>query len=157
MFIIGKPEILKYIIGLILIFTGGVIRTWASGYILKSEKLATSGPYAYCRNPLYFGSFLIGIGFCFTANILLMLPILIVLYFVFYYPTILQEENFLRQKFNKDYIGYCKDVPRFIPNFIKRSNKNFNNKFSLKQAKKNREPITSFVIIGLGLLIGLKL
>ena len=36
---------------------------WAAGTIRKNRVLTTHGPYAFTRNPLYFGSFIIGIGF----------------------------------------------------------------------------------------------
>ena len=39
------------------------VRIWAAGHIEKGSQLAASGPYQRTRNPLYFGSFLIGLGF----------------------------------------------------------------------------------------------
>ena len=47
-------------LGAVLIIPGLVIRALASGHVRKNEALATSGPYAYTRNPLYLGSLLIG-------------------------------------------------------------------------------------------------
>ena len=35
------------------------IRGWSAGTIHKDEELTTTGPYAFARNPLYVGSFLI--------------------------------------------------------------------------------------------------
>ena len=44
-------------------FVGLLLRAWASGHIRKNDALAISGPYAYTRNPLYLGSFILGLGF----------------------------------------------------------------------------------------------
>src|SRR5687768_1547746 len=47
---------------------GLAIRAWAAGHIRKNAQLATSGPYAFTRNPLYFGSFLLGLGFTIASG-----------------------------------------------------------------------------------------
>src|SRR5580704_7036475 len=49
--------------GLGYIIAGALIRLWSNGYAIKNDKLTTSGPYAFVRNPLYLGTFLIAIGF----------------------------------------------------------------------------------------------
>src|ERR1700722_6254923 len=49
--------------GLGWIIAGNLIRLWSNGYAIKNDKLTTSGPYAFVRNPLYLGTFLIAIGF----------------------------------------------------------------------------------------------
>ena len=48
--------------GAVLFALGAAVRTWAAGHIRKREVLAVTGPYAYTRNPLYFGSFLMACG-----------------------------------------------------------------------------------------------
>src|ERR1700679_3661170 len=45
------------------IIAGALIRLWSNGYAIKNDKLTPSGPYAFVRNPLYLGTFLIAIGF----------------------------------------------------------------------------------------------
>src|SRR5208282_1280274 len=49
--------------GIGYIIAGALIRLWSNGYAIKNEKLTTSGPYAFVRNPLYLGTFLMAIGF----------------------------------------------------------------------------------------------
>src|ERR1022692_3681145 len=49
--------------GIGYIIVGLLIRLWSNGYAIKNDKLTTSGPYAFVRNPLYLGTFLIAIGF----------------------------------------------------------------------------------------------
>src|SRR5262252_5105745 len=47
-----------------LVAMGCLLRSWAAGYLLKGKRVAVGGPYAFIRNPLYVGSFIIGTGFC---------------------------------------------------------------------------------------------
>ncbi len=47
-----------------LVVLGCLLRSWAAGYLLKGKRTAVGGPYAYIRNPLYVGSFILGLGFC---------------------------------------------------------------------------------------------
>src|SRR5206468_95902 len=49
---------------LALVLLGCALRSWAAGYLFKGKRVAVGGPYAFTRNPLYVGSFLIGLGFC---------------------------------------------------------------------------------------------
>ena len=62
-FWLARPTWRSLEIGTLLIVPGLLIRALASGHVRKNEALATSGPYAHTRNPLYLGSLLIGIGF----------------------------------------------------------------------------------------------
>ena len=50
------------LLGTPLSVLGLLVRGWAAGSIDKDQELTTSGPYAYLRNPLYLGTFLIGTG-----------------------------------------------------------------------------------------------
>ncbi len=65
--IFARPEPVALTIGGIIALGGLLIRAWASGHIRKNENLAVSGPYAYTRNPLYLGSFFLGLGFAIAS------------------------------------------------------------------------------------------
>src|SRR4051812_44106105 len=43
-------------LALLLIVAGLFVRSWAAGTLRKRRELATTGPYAWIRHPLYFGS-----------------------------------------------------------------------------------------------------
>lgn len=152
LFLFGETSFGLYIIGLLLVLGGGLIRLWASGYIFKEEYLARGGPYAYCRNPLYLGSLLIGLGFCLISGILLSIFFLLSLFLLFYYPTILSEERDLKEKFVKKYEDYCREVPCFIPKLsftclpAVRHRQGGEN-FSWRQSFKNREPASLLGIL----------
>src|ERR1700739_1984059 len=67
-FWLARPTWRGLALGAVLIVPGLLIRALASGHVRKNEALATSGPYAYTRNPLYLGSLLMGIGFAVAAR-----------------------------------------------------------------------------------------
>ena len=69
----------------------------ASGHVKKNEQLATTGPYAYCRNPLYLGSIIIAIGFAIASRDVWVAVGIIGLFCVIYVPVIRSEEAFLRR------------------------------------------------------------
>lgn len=100
--------------GALLILPGLLIRALASGHVRKNEALATSGPYAYTRNPLYLGSLLMGIGFSLAARSWWVGVALVVMFFAIYLPVIRDEEAFLRSKF-PEFDDYAQAVPRMFP------------------------------------------
>ena len=113
-FWLAHPTLRFLAFGAILIAPGLLIRALASGHVRKNEALATSGPYAYTRNPLYLGSLLIGIGFAVAARSWWVGVALVVMFFAIYLPVIRDEEAFLRQKF-PEFAEYAQRVPRMVP------------------------------------------
>ena len=67
-FYVAHPTWASIAAGLALAAPGVLIRALASGHIHKNEQLTTSGPYAYTRNPLYLGSFIIALGFAVASR-----------------------------------------------------------------------------------------
>ena len=110
----ARPEPLPLIVGAAIALIGVFIRAWASGHIRKNQQLAISGPYAYTRNPLYFGSFLIAAGFAIAAHWSLLL--LVIAFFVLVYmPKIEAERLNILGRFPAEYPAYAENVPAFIP------------------------------------------
>ncbi len=104
--------------GMVLVGLGLGIRVWASGHLEKSLKLATGGPYRWTRNPLYFGSFLVGLGFSLAGCQTWLVLLLIVLFITIYVPVMRREEEELLA-FGSDYESYRHTVPFFVPRFGK--------------------------------------
>jgi len=101
-------------VGGAIALVGVLVRAWASGHISKNERLATGGPYAHTRNPLYFGSFLIAAGFAIAAHWGLLLPV--VAFFVLIYgPTMDRERANISGRFPEAYEAYAANVPAFVP------------------------------------------
>jgi protein-S-isoprenylcysteine O-methyltransferase Ste14 len=115
-FWLARPRWSSLVLGMLLIIPGLLIRAFASGHVKKNEALATSGPYAYTRNPLYLGSLLIGIGFALAARSWWVGALLCAMFFAIYIPVIREEEKFLREHF-PEFEEYARRVPRLFPRF----------------------------------------
>ena len=66
--VLARPDRRSLFVGGAVALVGLGIRAWASGHIRKNARLAVSGPYAHTRNPLYLGSFVMGVGFTVAAS-----------------------------------------------------------------------------------------
>jgi protein-S-isoprenylcysteine O-methyltransferase Ste14 len=100
-----------------VVLVGEGLRVWSSGTLEKNVAIADAGPYAYTRNPLYVGNFLIGLGFVVMGHNGWLAGMFLALFPLVYIPTILEEERFLRAKFGDVYEAYLRRVPRFLPSF----------------------------------------
>ena len=114
-FIFARPRPLTLIIGAIVALPGLALRAWASGYLRKNDALATAGPYAYTRNPLYLGSFLIGLGFTVAAGRWVLGLVFLALFAGIYVPVMRVESQTLNQLFGESYRQYTAAVPSFFP------------------------------------------
>ena len=99
---------------LVLVIPGLWLRAYASGYVRKNAELATTGPYAHTRNPLYLGSMLIAFGFAGASGSWIIALVLAILFAVIYIPTIQSEETYLRSHF-ANFDDYARAVPRLLP------------------------------------------
>ena len=124
-FAAGLPAlaIVTIVVAALLIAAGEALRIWAVGHSgrttrakdLKAPALATGGPYAVVRNPIYVGNFLLGLGFVLLTRVA-WVAVVYVLFFAFQYSLIVSiEEQFLEGKFGDDYRAYKTKVRRFVP------------------------------------------
>lgn len=100
--------------GAVCSLIGVAIRALASGHIRKNAELATSGPYAYTRNPLYLGSVVMAVGFIIAARNWWIGLAAMAMFLLIYIPVIKAEEVYLRGAF-PGYAGYAANVPRLLP------------------------------------------
>jgi len=110
----ARPTILTLAVGGAVAFAGVLVRAWAAGHIVKNRRLAVTGPYAHTRNPLYFGSFLIGAGFAIAVHWGLLL-VVIAFWVLVYAPTMERERANIRERFPEAYDRYSANVPSFVP------------------------------------------
>lgn len=111
----ARPTPLSLALGLPMAALGLALRALASGHIRKNDALATTGPYRFCRNPLYLGSAILAAGFLLAAADPLMAVAAAVLFAAVYGPVIRREEAYLAQRFGPAFTAYCRAVPRFWP------------------------------------------
>ncbi len=113
--IFARPERITLIIGGIIAIGGVLIRAWASGHIRKNQNLAVSGPYAHTRNPLYLGSFVLGVGFTIASGVWWLGVVFIALFLGIYLPVMRVEAEDLTELFREEYAEYASRVPLFFP------------------------------------------
>lgn len=113
--VLAAPRTWSITTGALLALAGLLWRAWAAGHVRKNERLATSGPYAHTRNPLYFGSFLLGAGFSLATARLELAVLFIVFYLAVYWPVMHAEADHMVKLFPNEYAGYAQAVPLFFP------------------------------------------
>ncbi len=98
-----------------LVVLGEAGRMWSSGHIDKNRELATSGPYAHTRNPLYVANLLLLIGFCVMAGHAWVTALALLAFSMIYRPVIYEEAQRMDKLFGEDYRRWSVDVPLFFP------------------------------------------
>ncbi len=157
--LLARPSALFWV-GALLTLAGEAVRALAAAQAgpttrsrdLEAPRLVTEGLYAWCRNPIYWGNFLIGLGMTLSSGILWLAALFVPLFWIEYYLIVLAEEEFLRERFGKEYEEYCRRARRFLP--VPRKTK-----FELKGpgAIIRQERGTLLVIFGYYALLGLRL
>ena len=99
-----------------LIFTIAIINLGKSlrvGLPEESTVLKTNGMYAFSRNPIYLGVFMLCIASCIYVphwlNIVFFLLVIVI-----HHQIILSEEKFLLKRFGRQWIDYTKRVRRYL-------------------------------------------
>ena len=141
--------------GVALVVLGEVVRFWSAGYIAKDSVIATGGPYAHVRNPLYFGSLLLAIGYGLISGLGIWGVLLMVaLFLTFHLAAIFYEEKFLKNKFGQPYLDYVARVPRLLPSPWPRTTGT--GSFEWAQSLKNREQTSALFALIFVLLLSLR-
>ncbi len=113
--LLARPRPLSLALGAVIALAGEALRLWASGHLEKTRTLATGGPYAHTRNPLYFGSVVMALGWV-VAALSPWVAAAAGAYLLAFYPSVIrQEEAYLREKFGRDYEDWATAVPLFLP------------------------------------------
>jgi len=118
--VLSHPTTALLLIGGAVSAAGLVIRGWAAGTVEKDRELTTTGPYAHTRNPMYFGSFLVGLGLTLAGGSWLWPAAFILFFLVVYAPTISREGRELSERFGSAYEEYAAAVPTFVPRLAPR-------------------------------------
>ena len=122
----GDGCLWRLMVGAICLLAGLTLAIWTIRLFQNKGKgtlapwdatrhLITSGPYAYVRNPMITGIFLILTGeACLLGSYAIGIwTVLFLVINMIYFP--LSEEPGLRARFGKEYDTYCQNVPRYIP------------------------------------------
>jgi protein-S-isoprenylcysteine O-methyltransferase Ste14 len=124
-------------IGLPVSVLGLALRAWAAGCLAKNRQLATGGPYAYTRNPLYIGTLLVAAGLAVAARSVGLGRLFAAVFLMVYLPVIQLEEQHLRRLF-PEYAAYAERVPALWPRRRRESGGN-PNPFRMELYLRNQE------------------
>jgi protein-S-isoprenylcysteine O-methyltransferase Ste14 len=119
----GTTSPRRWIIGGILIVAGEMFRlagVAAAGTTTRRrsrnvQKLVTHGAFAWSRNPLYNGNFLVWMGFVVISGVLWFLPLAMLLFAAEYSLIVRYEEGVLESTFDREYLEYKQCTPRWVP------------------------------------------
>jgi protein-S-isoprenylcysteine O-methyltransferase Ste14 len=148
----SHPTPQSMLIGVPLSIAGLLLRAWAAGCLAKNRELATGGPYAHTRNPLYIGTLLVAAGLAVASRSPGLALLFAAVFLLIYLPVIQNEEQHLRQLF-PEYSAYAGRVPALWPRLTpaaQQKDKNITNPFRISLYLKNQE-----YQAGLGFLAGM--
>ena len=114
---------LRYI-GLAFMFVGVATLVLAYGSMARakttidprehSSRIVTSGIYAYSRNPIYLGWFLLIASRGLLNASVLVLLVAVTMLLLLYWAVIVEEEKYLESKFGEEYVTYKRRVKRWF-------------------------------------------
>lgn len=133
---LAEPTLESMLLGLPVALVGLAIRAWAAGYLAKNQDLATGGPYAWVRNPLYLGTLIAALGIVVACRNWVLAAAFAAVFLMVYLPVIELEEQHLRQIF-PGYENYAQQVHRLLP--LKRWRSGGRRSFSWQLYRKNEE------------------
>jgi protein-S-isoprenylcysteine O-methyltransferase Ste14 len=112
---LAQPTSASFAVGTVIAVLGVLLRGLAASHLPKHAGLATSGPYALTRNPLYLGSAIVAAGLLVAAHSWTA-GLLAAGYFALFYPPVIRrEERRLRARYGAAFDAYAARVPRFWP------------------------------------------
>jgi protein-S-isoprenylcysteine O-methyltransferase Ste14 len=117
-FFLARPAPVSLADGAALVILGLLIRAWAAGFLRKHKGLATGGPYARTRNPLYLGSAILALGFAWAGNSLLGAALILGYFALFYAAVMKREETELQRQYGAAFTEYANKVPLFLPQIL---------------------------------------
>lgn len=110
------------IAGIVVVLLGFLFRISARGYkeekSSNGHKLVIDGPYALIRNPMYFGTLLIGVGFVITLVQWWSFLIFLFVFLLIYIPQVKKEEAALLKQFGQEYRNYLVVTPKYFPKIV---------------------------------------
>lgn len=81
---------------------------------VPTSSIVSEGPYRYSRNPIYVAMFIGLVGVSIGFDNLWHLALLVLFYLVIRYGVVAREETYLARKFGDAYLGYKRQVRRWL-------------------------------------------
>lgn len=151
-----------FLLGFAVSCAGEALRVWAAGTIKKNRELATDGPYALVRHPLYLGSFLIVCGLALAClnpfkpgRTALVWALALGGFAGVYRRKMADEEAKIAGLFGAAYEAYRARTPRFWPDRLPAALRGA--AFDPALALKHREHHALFGLLGVAAILWMKL
>ena len=107
-------------IGIALIIAGMIV--WFIGAVrsgmddnIKDNRLKTDGIYAWVRNPMYSGWWMLITGISLMWHNIFLIPVIVINWGIMTVVLKATEEKWLHELYGQEYKEYCKCVNRCIP------------------------------------------
>lgn len=139
--------------GIAVALAGLLLRAWSAGCLEKERKLATGGPYAHTRNPLYLGSAIAALGFAIAGGRWWFFLLLGFFLGAVYWPVIRYEQARLAKLFPEQFPAYAQAVPLFWPRLQPWRGSGASGVFLWEHYRANREYRAFFGFIGIVLCL----
>ena len=150
---LGQPILGQFGAGVAFVAAGILVRLWASGYVKKDKVLATGGPYAFVRHPLYVGNLLISVGFCLASGLWWSWLAMLIFWILYYPPTIRMEDSKLHGLFGESWEKWRAVTKALIPRLSPYPGRERGNWSFAYSMKLNGEPlIAAFLAVCLYVL-----
>jgi len=146
---LSAPDARSLAWGVPVSVAGLLLRAWAAGHLDKNRRLATSGPYAWVRNPLYLGTLVVAAGLVIASRRVGLAVLFAALFGLVYLPVIELEEQRLRELFS-EYDAYARRVRALIPS-RPRQRKHEPFRFALYRRNREYQALAGY-LAGLALL-----
>lgn len=143
----AQPARSLFYIGAVLVFLGIAARLWASGHIKKNKVLATDGPYAYVRHPLYVGNITLGLGFSLASGLWWSLPLFALVLLVFYPQAIRREDEKLHRLFGETWEQWRKNTRALIPHVARFGAARSGSWSFMQSLRQNGEPLIALFLL----------
>ena len=145
--ILGKPIDTLFYPGAAIVLLGIAIRLWASGHVRKNKLLATTGPYAYVRHPLYVGNHLIALGYCLSSSLWWSVFVWAAVALAFYPQAIRDEDQRLAQRFPAEWNAWSTKTRALIPRLSPYA-RSASGSWSFAQSmRQNGEPLIAALLV----------
>ncbi len=143
----------RIIAGFVIAALGQLWRIYAAGVIYKNKRLATTGAYSLVRHPLYFGNFLILVGFMLACGNW-MVAAAVLFFLLFYYPAAVRyEDHKLQNLFGEEWQAWGTKTPAMFPTRL-RWQSNQEAEWDLRQSMiRNGELVYTVFEIGAAVLL----
>lgn len=137
----AAPLPLTFWPGAVIAIVGILVRLYASGFVMKNKELATTGPYALVRHPLYTGNILLLGGVCLANGLVWPWPVFAFFLWFWYPPAIEYEDKKLHRIFGESWEQWSARTPALVPRSFSLGSDDATSWSFAKSMKQNLEPV----------------